>query len=78
MATTARPVGAVNNILGTQNLIAGTADMQSGAAEYSFSTKRAVYRERPTGITKPNAPDATAAEAFGIVLPSTISTLKMS
>ena len=66
MPTTARPVGAVNNILGTQNLVAGTAEIQSGAAEYSFSTKRAAEAAYWSGgITKPNAPDATAAEAFG-------------
>jgi len=66
MPTTARPVGAVNNILGTQNLVAGTAEIQSGAGEYSFSTKRAAEAAYWSGgITKPNAPDATAAEVFG-------------
>ena len=66
MPTTARPMGAVNNILGTQNLVAGTAEIQSGAAEYSFSTKRAAEAAYWSGgITKPNAPDATAAEVFG-------------
>jgi hypothetical protein len=66
MPTTARPVGAVNNILGTQNLVAGTAEIQSGAGEYSFSTKRAAEAAYWSGgITRPNAPDATAAEVFG-------------
>ena len=58
--------GAGGGIVTTQNLVAGTAEIQSGAAEYSFSTKRAEYIAKTRKpLTKPNAPDKTAAEVFG-------------
>ena len=53
-------------LLTSQNLVGGTAEIQKGAAAYSFSNKRAAMVSRARrSLTKPNAPDKTAAEVFG-------------
>ena len=53
-------------LLTSQNLVGGTAEIQKGAAAYSFSNKRAAMANRARrSLTKPNAPDKTAAEVFG-------------
>ena len=50
----------------TQNLVAGTAEMQGAAAEYSFPTRRRIWNNPNSALlTKPNAPDPVAAEVFG-------------